>query len=115
MEVASAAEVGGLRDPVRGLHIYEGTLLFVTSFCFTYGCYPYKRECGWDNGKRPSSKPAGSSIASAADSFRAASAVSRSPAITSQLPCRKLTYREEGVRLAQKMQAGPCMPAEIQR
>jgi hypothetical protein len=41
-----------------GLRIDEGALSFVTSFCFTYGYSPYKRECGMNNGKRPSSKPA---------------------------------------------------------
>jgi hypothetical protein len=44
-------------DP-RGLLIYEGALSFGTGMRCIYRDFPYKRECGRHNDRRPSSKQA---------------------------------------------------------
>jgi hypothetical protein len=43
---------------VLGLCLDEGILSFVTFICYNYRDYPYKREYGSDNDRKPSSKRA---------------------------------------------------------
>jgi hypothetical protein len=54
---------GGRAQPVRqpGLCTRKGALSFVTTICSSYRESPYKRECGRENDRRPSSKPADAS------------------------------------------------------
>jgi hypothetical protein len=53
------ARLGGLRG--LGLHIDEGALVLSTATRCTYRDFPYKREWGGKNDRRPSSKPASAS------------------------------------------------------
>jgi hypothetical protein len=52
-----------------GLCINEGALSLATTICCIYMDSPYKLECGRENDKRPSSKPAASGESVARNTF----------------------------------------------